>query len=130
MFILTFLLDSSDGLRFFIGLSSSSNSNASLGLDGAGGDLNEDRIGVIGLGCPAGNDAEGNAFTFSSAFSSVKRTFCFIFGVSSPLGFLSPPSLFIASAAVSSGAGISTGSGNSGSSFSESFPPSSAVPWL
>ena len=54
--ILAFLLESSDGLSFFIGLFSSSNSKASLGLDGADGDLNEDSIGETGLGCPAGND--------------------------------------------------------------------------
>ena len=78
MLVLAFLLESSDGLSFFIGLSSSSNSNASVGLDGADDDLNEDSKGVIGLGCPAGNDVGGNAFTFSSVCSSVKRTFCFL----------------------------------------------------
>ena len=99
-------------MNLLVGLSSSSNSNASL--------LNADNIGVIGIGSPAGNDVEGNAFTFSSVFSSAKRTWCFLLGVSSPLGFLSSPSLFIAPARISSGGGISIGSGNSGSSFPES----------
>ena len=49
-------LESSDGLSFFIWLSSSSNPNASLGLEGVDGDLKEDSIGVTGLGCPAGTD--------------------------------------------------------------------------
>ena len=49
MLILAFLLESSGGLGFFIGLSSSSNSIASLGLDLPDCDLNEDSIGVIGL---------------------------------------------------------------------------------
>ena len=79
----------------------------SLGLDAADGDLNENSIGVFGLGCPAGNDVEENAFTFSSVFCPIKRTFCFLLGVSSPLGFLSPPFLFIASTVISSGAGVS-----------------------
>ena len=43
-----FLLESSDGLGFFVGLSSSRSSNASLGLEG--GNLNDDEIGVTGLG--------------------------------------------------------------------------------
>ena len=50
MLILAFLLESSDGLSFCVGLSSSSKSNASLGLGGADSDLNEDRMGVIGFG--------------------------------------------------------------------------------
>ena len=106
MLIFAFLLESSDGLHFFVGLCSSGNSKASLGLDGADDDLNEDKIGVIGLGCPAGNDVEGNVFTSSSVFSSVKRTFSFLLDFFSPLGFLSLPSLFIASTVISSGAGI------------------------
>ena len=76
------------------------------------------KIGVIGFGCPAGNAVEGNAFTSSSVFPSAERTFCFLLGVASPLGLLSLPSLFIASTGISSGAGISFSSGNSGSSFS------------
>ena len=54
MLVLAFLLESSDGLSFFTGLSSSSGSNASLGLDAADGDLSEDSIGVynwIRLSC-------------------------------------------------------------------------------
>ena len=34
----------------------------------ADGDLNEDSVGVTGLGCPAGNDAEG-----SLVFSHLQR---------------------------------------------------------
>ena len=99
---------------------------ASLGLEGADGDLNEDSIGVTGLGCPAGNDVDGNAFTFSSVLLSAKRTFCFLLGVSSPPRLLPPTSLFIAYREGSSGAGIGIGSGNNASSFSQPLPPSGA----
>ena len=93
-------------MSFFIGLCSSSTSKASLGLEGAGGDLSEDSIGVTGLGCPAGNDVDGNAFALSSVFSPCKGNFrFFLLGVSSPLGFMSPPSLLIASPRISCGAG-------------------------
>ena len=103
---MAYLLESPDGLSFFIGLSPKSNSNASLGLEGADGDLNEDSIGVTGLGSPAGNDVEGNAFIFSSVSSSAKRTFCFLLDVATPLGFLSPPPLFIASTRIRFPAGL------------------------
>ena len=53
----------------------------SLGLEGADGDLNEESSGVTGLGCPAGYDVAGNAFTFSNVFSSAKRTFRFLLGL-------------------------------------------------
>ena len=49
---LPILLDKVHSLHLLLALSSSSNSNTSLGLDGADGDLNEDSIGITGLGCP------------------------------------------------------------------------------
>ena len=76
MLILAFLLESSAGLSFFIGLSSSSKSHASLVLDGTD-DPNEDKIGVIGFGCPAGNDVEANALT-SSSLLICKEGFLFL----------------------------------------------------